>query len=169
MAGLSVAAAASERADIATRYHFDLSIPVKRVSLADLNNGPWHQWLLGRLGEKWPHIGAANFATHARSWLDSNEFSFMRAGRAVALAARWTEPLAISPLVREVFLFTSDKANPAWRKDALRLYREMQIWAATMGASRVIVGECSDVTSGRLQEATGAESHTELWLEPRRN
>jgi hypothetical protein len=111
----------------------------------------------------------ANFAGHARSWIDSNEFLFIRAGGAVTLAARWGEPLTVKPLVREVFLFVMDKRTTLWRKEALRLYREMQIWAATLGASGVMIGECSDVTSGRLEEMTGAEQHPSLWLEARRN
>jgi hypothetical protein len=159
----------AERADYATRYQFDLSIPVKRIALADLNSGPWHRWILTRLGEHWPHIGMANFATHARSWIDSNEAQFMRAGRVTALAMRWTEPLTVAPFVREVFLFTENKDNPLWRKEAVRLYREMQIWAGTTGASHVVIGEHSDVTHGRLAETTGADEHVALWLEARRN
>lgn len=166
---LTIAIPEFERADFATHYHFDLSIPVKRIALADLNSKAWHSWLLGRLGETWPHIGAWNFATHARSWVDSNEMLFLRAGRVTALAARWTMPLSLQPIVREVFLFTENKDNPLWRKEATRLTREMQIWAATIAASGVVIGEHSDVTPGKLMEATGASQHVELWLKPSRN
>src|SRR5579863_10750420 len=112
-----------ERPDVATRFHFDLSLTAKRVALADLNSGTWHKWLLGRLGEKWPHIGFSNFATHARSWIDSNGMLFLRCGRATALFAQEMEPLTVEPHVREVFMFVQNKdPQGAWRKDCLRLY-----------------------------------------------
>ena len=142
--------------DTDNRYIFDLSLDVRRVSFADLKHDEWHQWLIRRCGERWPHIGTHNFTGHATAWANSNEHMFMRCGSATALAVRWTVPLAIRPVIREVFLFMEDKTHPTWRREALRLYRQMQIWAATLGADEVSIGHASDVTLGRLAEMTGA-------------
>lgn len=154
--------------DEAGVYVFDLSLPVSRVLWRDIGPGKWRDWLLKRLGEKWPHIGTMNFAAHARSWAETNEYLFLKCGRTVALAVAWREPLIPEPIVREVFLFTEDKTNQHWRREAIRLYREMQIWAATQNASSVSIGHCSDMTRSRLIGDGGAEEVVELHLEPRR-
>lgn len=150
------------------RFVWDMSIPVRRVGLVDLNDGEWHQWLLGRLGERWPHIGGHNFRGHLVAWMNSNEHLLIRAGRGVAMAAKWPEPLSVNSIVREAFLFMEDKMHPTWRNEAVRLYREMQIWAATIGASRVDIGYCTDITLGRLAEMVGAEQAVRYTIEARR-
>lgn len=151
------------------RYVFDLSLPVTKVMMADLDGGAWHQWLLQRLGQRWPHIGAHSFRSHTTGWMNSNEHRFMRCGMTVALAARWQDdPIGIVPVVKEVFVFTPDKQRTAWRNEMRRLYREMQIWAATMNAGGVKIGNASDLTVGRLTELVGADQEIELWLEPQR-
>ena len=150
----------------AGQYLFDLSLPVKRVTWADLNNQDWHSWLRSRVSEHF-HITMQGAEGHLRSWSNRNDALLIRCDEVTGLAVIAGNPVTSRKAVEEVFVFVREKV-PGWQKSAVRVYREFQIWTATLGLDRLEIGTASDITDGKLAGLVGAEEETRLWLVPRR-
>lgn len=125
----------------------------------------WTAWLLGRLREKWPTIGASSFLGKVRAWSGSNEFLFIRNDLAVLLGVVLRDNMDGRLYVRAIFAFARDgaKQSSAGEKAIVALYRHMREWATSMRATRVYFSGRSDIGLTRRRTLLSAETETEIF------
>ncbi len=110
-----------------------------RFGLPDLED--MGAWLVERLKGRWGAVSDKNIAAFLRGVMESNEFLFVRTKNAVALAQAAHKPLEAVPFVEEIFVLVR---NDAFEEGA-QLYGAIRNWGESHGASRIEVGNMSDV------------------------
>lgn len=137
----------------------DEFIRMRRVTRPDLMDKG--QWLCGRLRVEWPHLQPAHILGWLTTCCDANEYFFVRTDKAFMLAQMHRNFYDAHPLVKEIFCFAeTDNGNPQTKdakahqalengsaiRQAASLYEDLLRWCQKMGADKIIIDECTDVT-----------------------
>lgn len=135
--------------------------PIVRFAASDLPE--WGPWLIARLTERCPGFSEAAWLSKIRGLMGSNDFLFIRNDRAVLLASAEPRILDGSTMVTEVFAFSRDAQkegdhpirvppNSDAEETLAILYRHTRAWAISKKASRMFVGQCTDIWQARFKE-----------------
>lgn len=126
---------------------------IRRFSEADLCT---HTWIMPRLIERYPLHNERSLATFLRGLLFSNEHLFLYNDHGCALAqVIRTFELTAEPIVQERFVWCADPNNVLQTNAAAEFYVEFERWAKSMGVSKMIVEEWTDVPHERIREKVG--------------
>ena len=126
---------------------------IRRFYEADLCK---HTWIMARLMERYPQQNERALATFLRGLLASNEHLFLYNDHGCALAQMVrTFTLEAEPVVQERFVWCEDPNNVLQTTAAAEFYAEFERWAKSLGASKLIVEEWTDVPHDRIREKIG--------------
>jgi len=127
-----------------------------RFALPDLED--MGAWLVERLKGRWGAVSDKNIAAFLRGVMESNEFLFVRTRNAVALAQAAHKPLEAVPFVEEIFVLVRNDAV----EEGVQLYGAIRNWGESHGASRIEVGNMTDVEPEDVASAFGGRIETRV-------
>jgi len=122
---------------------------VSRFNMPDLLKRA--NWLVERLGTRFPHLNERSLIGFLRGCLESNDFNFVQTRNAVGLAQITRRPLDVQPIVEEVFVLTYGDAIG----EGAAIYDEFRRWASVIGATEVIVDRFTDVPRETIKNTLG--------------
>lgn len=127
---------------------------IRRYRLDDFDD-----WMLGRLLHQWEG--------HEQQWryritsFQGNEYMFVTNEDAVLLAVQQRHEMTGKPVVREILAWSraADLRNGQYGIDQhspheipmRALYQHLNEWGVQLGATRLYVGVCSDLTPGLIR------------------
>jgi len=123
---------------------------IRRFSDTDLNDTAG--WIMLRLRGQYPLKSEGALANWLRAYALNNAGLFIRTDVAIALAEVVHVDLMADPVVYERFVWCKDRQNINHIDSAVRLYEEMKRWTKSMGISKIIVNQSSDVPKERIKE-----------------
>ncbi len=144
-----------EAPEIDTTTPIDISV----IPFTHRDQPKWSAWMIGRMGEFWPHIGVMNYAGIMNQHMGQNSSLFIRAKKAILLAVVTRETLDPRPIVDIIFCFKHIPDDEQQNKDVRLLYRRVEDWAKHHGARyvRIMHPERIDMTQSRIKDALWCE------------
>jgi hypothetical protein len=134
---------------------------VRRFEVADLSqHGPW---LMKRFAMKFPDLTEQQIGGYLRGLTTANASMFLYQDHAVALAeVIYSSGIKRAMIVQERFVWVEDRTDKDQLDDAADFYGQMQTWAKSMGAERIIVCEDSDVPKTLIEARLGRLFDTKI-------
>ena len=132
----------------------DEPLPIMRLTPEMVDD-----WLLGRLAATWPMRSPGYWRDRIADLSRSNDVLLITNGAAVLCAIRMPHLMSGIPEVTEIFVF-SRAAQPTeegisipeeHHGPVVELYHRAREWQIEMGASRMVIGRCSDLTVGEMR------------------
>jgi hypothetical protein len=131
----------------------------------------WGNWLLDRCGTAWPQFRREFWQQKFGPIIGSNDYLFIRNERCVLLIQATPRIMDGRIVLQEVFAWSRDAIPQKHRNNRilitdketeserhlLSLYRHARGWAKSMGAARLFVAQCSDMTPARLRDTLQAD------------
>lgn len=140
---------------------------IRRMGRADVEQ--MRNWLIGRLMRAHPDRNAGSIHVFLVQALESNEYFFIRNGRAVGMAMVQNLPLR-APRVVEMFVFTigfeSDGTSTTGgvSQAAAALYPAFATWARGMGAAQMFLRANTDASKADIEAALDRKlDHGSYW------
>lgn len=131
----------------------ELPNTIRRFQEADLCT---HTWIMKRLQERFPHQNERALATFLRGLFSNNEYLFLFSNEGCALAqVIRTFTLEAEPIVQERFVWVEDPKNVLQTNAAAEFYSEMERWAKSLGVTKILVEEWTDVPHEKIKERLG--------------
>lgn len=115
-----------------------------------------HTWIMPRLMERYPQQNERALATFLRGLFFNNEYLFLYSdvGCALAQVIR-TCTFDAEPIVQERFVFVEDANNALQTTAAAEFYAEFERWAKSLGVSKILVEDWTDVPHEKIREKLG--------------